>query len=83
MNTADGQPLVTEQLTQDEAMNLFHKTASCLCLDVPPRLEVGIDMRSWQIGAKFKGIKFIPPGFHFIYWRFVYFEILLHCRFLM
>jgi A1 cistron-splicing factor AAR2 len=37
-------------------------------LDAPKKLHFGVDYKSWQIGPKFKGVKFIPPGLHFIYY---------------
>ncbi|GBC02188.1 hypothetical protein RclHR1_00450023 [Rhizophagus clarus] len=31
-------------------------------------MEFGIDNNCWNIGPKFKGIKLIPPGLHFVYY---------------
>jgi len=39
-----------------------------LLLNCPPKLRLGIDHQSWQIGVKFKGIKNIPNGPHYIYY---------------
>ena len=44
---------------------------SFLKLDVPPKTEIGIDVHSWNTGEKFMGIKMIPPGIHYVFWRFV------------
>ena len=41
-----------------------------LFLDVPEGTEVGMDYHMWKIGPKFKGVKFIPPGLHFVYYRY-------------
>lgn len=57
-------------MDQDTAQHLFEAGAMLLFLDVPPGTEIGIDMHSWQTGEKFKGIKMIPPGLHFIYFRY-------------
>ncbi|KAA0188818.1 hypothetical protein HAZT_HAZT003820 [Hyalella azteca] len=42
------------------------KGAALVLLNVPVHTEIGIDMHSWTIGPKFKGINLIPPGLHFI-----------------
>jgi A1 cistron-splicing factor AAR2 len=49
------------------------KGAALVLLSVPVHTEIGIDMHSWTIGPKFKGINLIPPGLHFINYR-LYFE---------
>ena len=53
----------------DTARRLFEVGANLFLLDVPRNTEVGIDLNSWNTGPNFKGIKMIPPGVHFIYWR--------------
>ena len=40
-------------------------------LGMPPGTEFGIDTNTWNVGEKFKGVKMIPPGLHFIYFRLV------------
>eukprot|EP00033_Pygsuia_biforma_P004863 GCRY01005332.1.p1 GENE.GCRY01005332.1~~GCRY01005332.1.p1 ORF type:complete len:282 (+),score=24.94 GCRY01005332.1:74-847(+) len=40
-----------------------------LCLNVPQGIEFGIDTRLWETGPRFKGVKMIPPGIHFIHYR--------------
>lgn len=52
-----------------EALRQFMKGGVFLCLDVPKGTEFGIDQYSWTTGDQFKGIKMIPPGFHYIRWR--------------
>ena len=39
-----------------------------LLLDVPKDIEFGIDNTSWKVGNKFKGVKLIPPGTHFVHY---------------
>jgi A1 cistron-splicing factor AAR2 len=39
-----------------------------LLLNCPGFMQFGIDYSSWTIGDKFKGIKLIPDGAHFIYY---------------
>ena len=53
------------------AKRLFSDGGTLVLLDVPEGTEVGIDYKSWNSGPKFKGIKMISSGFHFIYYRSV------------
>ena len=53
-----------------EAKQLFSKGATLILLDVPFKTEFGIDYNSWNVGRDFKGVKMIPPGFHFIFYRY-------------
>ena len=36
------------------------KPGSLLLLDAPKDMQFGINNQFWQIGPKFKGVKFIP-----------------------
>lgn len=56
-------------MDQDNAMHLLIQGATAFFLEVPSGMEFGIDMMSWSTGEKFKGIKMIPEGLHFIYYR--------------
>ena len=56
-------------MDQTTAKKLFEVGATLVMLDVPIGTEIGIDVNSWNSGEKFKGIKMIPPGIHFVYWR--------------
>ncbi|KAF2351798.1 A1 cistron-splicing factor AAR2 [Trinorchestia longiramus] len=58
-------------MTQDFAQHLFHEGAAVVLLNVPVLTQIGIDMHSWSVGPKFKGIKMIPPGLHYIYYSAV------------
>ncbi len=59
----------TERMDQKLANKLFEEGAFLFLLGVPIGTEVGIDFNSWRTGEKFKGIKMIPPGIHYIYYR--------------
>lgn len=48
---------------------LLEKGAKLIILGLPEGSEFGIDLQGWTIGNKFKGLKMIPPGFHFYYIR--------------
>ena len=47
---------------------LFDHGAFFVLLDFEPGGEFGIDWNSWTTDEKFKGVKLIPPGVHFIYY---------------
>jgi len=59
-------------ISQEQAQWLFTEGAIFVFLDLPPGSDFGIDYSSWEVGEKFKGVKMIPPGIHFIYYRFVF-----------
>ena len=53
------------------AKRLHAEGATLIVLDVPEGTEFGIDYFSWNVGPRFKGVKMIPPGLHFIYYSAV------------
>ncbi|XP_077985016.1 protein AAR2 homolog [Glandiceps talaboti] len=59
------------EMDPDTANKLFQEGAILLFLDVPEGTEFGIDYNSWTVGSKFRGVKMIPPGVHFIYYSAV------------
>nr|XP_060628290.1 protein AAR2 homolog isoform X1 [Anolis sagrei ordinatus]XP_060628291.1 protein AAR2 homolog isoform X2 [Anolis sagrei ordinatus]XP_060628292.1 protein AAR2 homolog isoform X2 [Anolis sagrei ordinatus] len=59
------------QMDQDLAQRLFFEGATVIILNVPEGTEFGIDYNSWQAGPKFRGVKMIPPGIHFIHYSSV------------
>lgn len=50
-------------------MSVSHPTTTptALLLDLPPDILCGIDLLSFTTTAQFRGIKDIPPGWHFIF----------------
>jgi len=58
-------------MDQETANVLFDKGAILLFLDPPENLEFGIDFNAWSTGPLFKGVKLIPPGLHFVFYRYV------------
>lgn len=58
-------------MDQDTAKRLFDEGAILLFLDVPPGTEFGIDYNTWNTGEKFKGVKMIPAGIHFVHYSAV------------
>ncbi|XP_032221714.2 protein AAR2 homolog [Nematostella vectensis] len=53
------------------AKKRFEEGAFILCLDVPQGTEFGIDCNSWEVGPRFKGVKMVPPGIHFVFYSAV------------
>ena len=62
--SSNGDPSTEGKVGMDRevARRLFEVGAAVVLLDVPVGTEVGIDVNSWNVGNKFKGIKMIPPG---------------------
>ncbi|PSN50423.1 Protein AAR2 [Blattella germanica] len=58
----------TIEIEQDLARRLLVEGATLVLIDVPIGTEFGIDMKSWNTGEKFKGVKMIPPGLHYVYY---------------
>jgi A1 cistron-splicing factor AAR2 len=56
-------------IDQRLARQLLLEGATLVFLDVPQGTEFGVDMKSWNTGDKFKGVKMIPPGLHYIYYK--------------
>jgi len=54
-------------MDQERAKKLFDYGATFVFLDVPEGTEFGMDCNVWTVGPKFKGVKMIPPGLHFIH----------------
>lgn len=49
------------------ARQLFENGAFLIIAGVPEKTEFGIDLCSYSVGEKFRGVKMIPPGPHFVY----------------
>lgn len=52
----------------DVALALFEEGATLVLLGVPEGTELGLDYKSWQVGPRFRGVKMIPPGIHFLHY---------------
>lgn len=57
------------EVDQNIAQTLLMQGATLVLLDVPMGTDIGIDIKSWNTGVNFKGIKMIPPGIHFVHYR--------------
>ncbi len=58
-------------MDQKTAKILFEEGATLIFLNVPEGTEFGIDYNTWTVGERFKGVKMIPPGVHFVYYSAV------------
>ncbi|CAH1105542.1 unnamed protein product [Psylliodes chrysocephalus] len=58
-------------MDQQTAKRLLVEGAFFILLDVPKGTEFGIDLKSWNTGEKFRGVKMIPPGIHYIFFNAV------------
>ncbi|KAJ8973031.1 hypothetical protein NQ317_012636 [Molorchus minor] len=58
-------------MDQETAKKLYEEGGIFIFLGVPEGTEFGIDMKSWNTGEKFRGVKMIPPGLHYIFFSAV------------
>lgn len=54
----------------DDLAHLAAKSGYLLILDIPEGTDFGIDFMVFRCGPKFKGVKFIPPGVHIVYYTY-------------
>ncbi|KAJ2480867.1 hypothetical protein IWW56_002177 [Coemansia sp. RSA 2131] len=57
-------------MDQNTARALFELGACLVILGAPTGIEFGIDLDTWETGPLFKGLKMIPPGIHYIHYRY-------------
>ncbi|XP_071390134.1 protein AAR2 homolog [Centroberyx affinis] len=60
--------MASVNMDPDVARRLFEEGATLVLLGVPQGTELGIDYKSWQVGPRFRGVKMIPPGLHFLHY---------------
>eukprot|EP00392_Amoebophrya_sp_AT5.2_P007742 g7757.t1 len=74
LDSIDTAPSPPVNISADQASHLsreylVHQGATVLVLNPPARdFQFGIDNHLWATGPKFMGVKFIPPGVHFLYY---------------
>lgn len=56
------------EMNQEEAQRWFEIGGRIVVLNVPPGTQVGVDMNSWTVGERFRGVKFLPKHLHFVHW---------------
>ena len=57
-----------EDLSPEAANELYKEGGFYIVKNLPPGTEFGCDMKSWNTGEKFLGLKMIPAGIHYIYY---------------
>lgn len=58
----------SEQINPEQARFLYEEHCAILIIeDLPLGSEFGIDLIAYRVGEKFRGVKLIPPGVHFVY----------------
>lgn len=58
-------------MNTETIQQLYEAGAIFIILNVPVGTEFGIDMKIWNTGEKFRGIKMIPPGIHYVFFTSV------------
>lgn len=56
-----------QDMDQETARHLLATGAVFVLEGLPLGSEFGIDMNVYSVGPKFRGVKMIPPGIHFVY----------------
>ncbi|GIY75336.1 protein AAR2 homolog [Caerostris extrusa] len=59
------------EMSPEKALKLFDSGGVLIVLNLPVGSVFGIDMKVYQVGDKFLGLKMIPPGLHYIYYSAV------------
>jgi A1 cistron-splicing factor AAR2 len=66
---AEGSAAYTVRIDDaEQARRLVETGGSLLLLDVPPSTQFGINQQMFLVGPKFRGLKMLPPGPHFVYY---------------
>uniref|UniRef100_A0A8C5KX47 Protein AAR2 homolog n=1 Tax=Jaculus jaculus TaxID=51337 RepID=A0A8C5KX47_JACJA len=60
--------MASVQMDPELAKHLFFEGATVVILSMPRGTEFGTDYNSWEVGPKFRGVKMIPPGIHFLHY---------------
>ncbi len=55
-------------MAPEVALGLFEEGATLVLLGVPQGSVLGLDYKSWTLGPRFRGVKMIPPGLHFLHY---------------
>ncbi|KAL1505661.1 hypothetical protein ABEB36_005171 [Hypothenemus hampei] len=59
------------EIDQITARRLLQEGCFFIFLGVPEGTEFGIDLKSWSTGEKFRGVKMIPSGLHYLFYNSV------------
>uniref|UniRef100_A0ACD5W3L8 Uncharacterized protein n=1 Tax=Avena sativa TaxID=4498 RepID=A0ACD5W3L8_AVESA len=67
-SSGGGVAAAAARMDPEAATELARKGVTLLLLDVPQRTVLGVDTQVFSVGPRFKGIKMVPPGPHFVYY---------------
>lgn len=56
-----------EPITGELAQQLLANGAILIIAGCPPGTEFGIDLNAYKVDERFRGVKMIPPGVHYVY----------------
>ncbi|KAM0827677.1 hypothetical protein ACQ4PT_068026 [Festuca glaucescens] len=68
MGSSGGGAAAAARMDPEAATELARKGVTLLLLDVPQHTILGVDTQVFSVGPRFKGIKMVPPGPHFVYY---------------
>lgn len=68
MSVADD--LLNPDLSPEAGAALQKQAGMLICLDLPPGTQLGLDYADWTVGARFRGVSLLPPGIHFVWFRY-------------
>ncbi|KAF4097059.1 protein AAR2 homolog [Onychostoma macrolepis] len=60
--------MAATDMDPEVARGLFEEGATLVLLGVPQGSVLGLDYKSWTLGPRFRGVKMIPPGLHFLHY---------------
>jgi len=70
-SAARGHPSVESLGGMSAATHAVQSAAQLVALGLPRGLQFGVDYWAFVVGEKFKGMKMIPPGVHYFWFRSV------------
>jgi len=70
-SAARGHPSLSSLGGAQAATTLTQSAAQLVLLDMPSGLPFGIDRASFVVGERFKGMKMVPPGVHYVWYSAV------------
>ncbi|VAH39934.1 unnamed protein product [Triticum turgidum subsp. durum] len=68
MASSGGGAAAAARMDPEAATELARKGVTLLLLDVPQHTLLGLDTQVFSVGPRFRGIKMVPPGPHFLHY---------------
>lgn len=54
------------------SFSMIEESCWLILSDVPAGTVIGLDTNIWKVGRNFRGIKDIPLGIHYLFYRFAH-----------